>query len=224
MVAVIIVAAGGSRRMGFDKLTALLAGRPVLARAIEAFENAKSIDLVLLVVSEQRVAEFEQWKTRYGYQKLAAVVAGGSERHLSVANGLARLPADCRWVAVHDGARPLVSPGVIDRCVAAAREHGAVACARPLVETIKRTDADGVVRESVSRDNLWAMETPQVFSRALLQQAYKEVLEDGAVVTDEVSALQWIGMDVRVMANDRPNPKITFSGDLVLAEAALGKS
>lgn len=207
--------------MGFDKLTAPLAGRPVLARAIEAFENARSIDLVLLVVSGERVDEFSGWKTRYGYRKLGVVLAGGAERHLSVANGLARLPPDCAWVAVHDGARPLVTPAAIDRCVAAAREHGAVACARPLVETIKRTDADGIVRESVSREHLWAMETPQVFNRALLQQAYKEVIEDGALVTDEVSALQWIGMDVRVVPNDRPNPKITFPADLALAEVLL---
>lgn len=221
MVTAIIVAAGGSRRLGFDKLTAELGGRPVLARAIEAFENARSIDTIILVTAASRVDEFSAWKTRYGHRKLAAVVAGGSERHLSVAAGLAKLQNDCQLVAVHDGGRPLVTPGVIDRCVAAALEHGAAACARPMVETIKRADPEGWVSEAVSREHLWIMETPQVFERGLLQRAYNYVLAEDLTVTDEVSAAEAVGARVRIVANDRPNPKITFAADLPLAESLL---
>ena len=221
MLTAIIVAAGRSRRLGFDKLTAPLDGRPVLAHALEAFENCRSVDAILLVTAAERVDEFSVWKTRYGCTKLAAVVAGGAERHLSVAAGLERLPAACRWVAVHDGARPLVTPAVIDRCMAAAREHRAVACARPLAETVKRTDADGWVAEAVSRERLWVMETPQVFERELLRRAYDYVLAEDLAVTDEVSAIEAIGARVRVVLNDQPNPKITFAADLLLAESLL---
>jgi 2-C-methyl-D-erythritol 4-phosphate cytidylyltransferase len=124
-------------------------------------------------------------------------------------------------IAVHDGARPLITPEQITHSISAARAKQAVACARPMTETIKRVDADGCITESLDRTGVWVMETPQVFSKALLTQAYEAVIRDGALVTDEVSAVQHIGVSVFVVENRAPNPKITFPADLALAERFL---
>jgi len=217
----IIVAAGSSRRLGFDKLKALIDGRAVLERTMEAFDNCSAIGGIVIVTSAEKVEELDQWRVTKGYRKLLRAVEGGAERHLSVANGLAALPAGFELVAVHDGARPLVTPQRISDCVEAAAKHGAASLAHRISETLKRADAQGIVRDSVDRENLWAMETPQVAQRDLLENAYRYVLAEGLLVTDEVSALAATGTDVHLVENPQPNPKITFPADLPLAEALL---
>jgi 2-C-methyl-D-erythritol 4-phosphate cytidylyltransferase len=134
---------------------------------------------------------------------------------------MAALGPETQWVAVHDGARPLVSPEDIERCLAAAVECGACSLARRATETMKRADARDFCREPVDRENLWCMETPQVFSMELLDEAYRTVSQRGLVVTDEVSAVREIGAAVKFIESSRPNPKITTPADLALAEALL---
>jgi 2-C-methyl-D-erythritol 4-phosphate cytidylyltransferase len=124
-------------------------------------------------------------------------------------------------VAVHDGARPMIRPEQIAHCVEVARALGAAVCARPMTETIKRVDQSGTVIEAVDREGVWVMETPQVFERALIERAYADVLDKGLLVTDEVSAVQRLGVKVQVVDNAWANPKITFPGDLELAECLL---
>lgn len=209
--------------MGFDKLAVELAGIPVLVRSVMAFEACDAIDRIVIVTTPERFAWLEEQKAARGWKKLEAVVEGAAERHLSVSRGLDALPADTRIVAVHDGARPLVAPGSIDRCVAAAEKCRAAALAHRVADTLKRATGEGEVTESVSRDHLWAMETPQVFDLELLRRAYRQVLDSGELVTDEVSAVQAIGEPVRLVENDSPNPKITFPADIVLAEAMVGR-
>jgi 2-C-methyl-D-erythritol 4-phosphate cytidylyltransferase len=148
-------------------------------------------------------------------------VDGGRDRQDSVAAGLAALSASARYVAVHDGARPLVSPEDIDRCVAAAADHRAAALARRVTETLKRSDPAGFSTEAVSREDLWFMETPQVFEILLLREAYQSVGSRGLAVTDEVSALESIGVRVKFVESGHPNLKITTPADLALAEALL---
>src|SRR6478609_12083115 len=146
--AAILVAAGSSRRMGFDKLAAELGGVPVLRRTLEAFLAADSITEVVIVCPEERWELLDCEK----FSKPVIRVDGGKDRQDSVAAGLARVSAD--YVAVHDGARPLISPADIDRCVAAAAEHRAVALARRVTETLKRSDGKDFSAEAVSRDLL----------------------------------------------------------------------
>lgn len=215
--AAIIVAAGSSRRMGMDKLAWPLAGVPVLRRTLEAFLKAPSIHSVVIVCPEER------WKLLDGmdFTKPVLRTDGGAERQESVMNGLAALGPDVRFVAVHDGARPLVSPTDIDACVAAAVIHRASALARRATETMKRSDAEGFCVESVSRENLWSMETPQVFESALLREAYHHVATRGLAVTDEVSAVQQTGAEVKFIESMHPNLKITTPADLALAEALM---
>jgi len=213
----IIVAAGSSRRMGFDKLAAPLDGTPVLARTVSKFSLAEAISRIVVVCPEDR------WRL-LGDPPPDSVsrVDGGTERQHSVAAGLAALPAGTRWVAIHDGARPLVTPEEIDRCVAEARKHRAASLARRVTETLKRSDAGAFSAEAVSRDDLWFMETPQVFEVDLLKEAYAEVASRGLVVTDEVSALEAIGIKTKfVESTGIPNLKITTPADLALAKALL---
>ena len=211
----ILVAAGSSRRMGFDKLAALLGGVPVLRRTLDAFLAADLIAEVVIVCPEER---WELLGIR-SFSKPVTRVDGGAERQDSVAAGLAVVSSN--YVAVHDGARPLVSPADIDRCVAAAGEHRAAALARRVTETLQRADRRDFSAEAVSRERLWFMETPQVFEIPLLVKAYEAVADWGIAVTDEVSALEAIGQRVKFVESLHPNIKITTPADLALAEAFL---
>ena len=200
--------------MGFDKLAAGLGGMPVLRRTLEALLAAESIAEIVVVCPPER------WELLGGnFTKPVRRVDGGVERQDSVAAGLAAISTS--HVAVHDGARPLISPGDIDRCVAAAHEHRAAALARRATETLKRSDAAGFSAEAVSRERLWFMETPQVFKTALLAEAYAAVAAQGLAVTDEVSAMEILGVRVKLVESTGWNLKITTPADLALAEAIL---
>jgi 2-C-methyl-D-erythritol 4-phosphate cytidylyltransferase len=220
-VCAILVAAGSSRRMGFDKLLATLLGVPVLLRSILAFQNCPSIDEIIIVASEDIQREIRAWQSERDLSKVAHLLGGGAERHLSVSAGLKSVSPNCGIVAVHDGARPLISESQITRCVEQAKLHRAVTCARAVTETLKRCDANGCITDSVDRNHVWVMETPQVFELGVLMSAYEKVNAENSLVTDEVSAVQAIGVPVRVVTNELPNPKITFPEDLVLAEQLL---
>jgi 2-C-methyl-D-erythritol 4-phosphate cytidylyltransferase len=219
MTAALIVAAGSSTRMGFDKLLAPLAGAPVILHTLRAFENCPDISGIWVVSGGGREPTLRELTS--GLTKLRGFVPGGAERHLSVWNGLQALPPECTLVAVHDGARPLITPAQISSCTACAAEHGAAASARRITETVKRAAADGIVIGSVDREGLWIMETPQVFQLPLLRSAYQAVIRRGALVTDEVSAVQDSGHAVHLVENHSSNPKITLPGDLETAAALL---
>ena len=202
--------------MGFDKLSAELGGVPVLRKTLEAFLAAESIAEIVVVCPEER------WELLGGnFSKPVKRVDGGENRQDSVAAGLAALALGSALVAVHDGARPLVSPEDIDRCVRAASENRAAALARRVTETLKRSDAVDFSKEGVSREHLWFMETPQVFEIPLLMDAYAEVAARGLAITDEVSALEAIGVGVKLVESTHPNLKITTPADLALAAALL---
>ena len=221
MTSAIIVAAGSGTRMGFDKLLASLGGAPVILHTLRAFQTCPEVDEIVVVASPDRQEVIQRLADDAGLTKLRAFVPGGAERHLSVWAGIQAVAAECDYVAVHDGARPLIHPSQISRCLAKARETGAAASARPVSETLKRADAAGRVCGSVDRAGLWIMETPQVFARPLLVQAYEAVLREGVLVTDEVSALERLGHPVWLVDNPTPNPKITWPPDLAVAERLL---
>ncbi len=213
----VIVAAGRSRRMGFDKLAAPLDGVPVLRRSVERLMEVPEIGRVVAVCDAERFDTLLSGT----FAKPLDRVDGGRERQDSVFAGLEVLGADDDLVAVHDGARPLVHPADVSAVIAVAAEHGAATLARAVADTLKRADDDGCISESVDREALWAMETPQVFGTQRLLAAYEAIRRDGRRVTDEVSALQAAGDPVRIVASTRPNPKITVPADLELAGALL---
>ncbi len=206
--AAVIVASGSSRRMGFDKLAAEWKNKPILWHSVHAFSSLEEIAQVIVVTPPERF----DWLSDLG-QKVTRV-DGGVERSDSVAAGLAALHDEITHVAIHDGARPLVSPEAIKATFAAARKSGAASLARRVTETLKRATPDGITTDSVSRDDLWIMETPQIFAKDLIQQAYQNVQQGDAQITDEVSALQLLGQGTTLVENSSPNPKITVQADL----------
>ena len=216
MLTAIIVAAGSSKRAGFDKLLAKIAGRPVIQHTLAAFEKASCVSDVLVVSRETVTMRHLIVKTTL--RKISKVVRGGVRRQDSVQAGLNALDDKVEFVAVHDAARPLITSREIERVFAAARKHGAAALATPITDTLKLADANHVVSGSIDRQDVFAMQTPQIFRRELLSNAYEQVKRDSVTVTDEVSAIEHAGERIvippllkeRLMAT-RATP-ITFMG------------
>ena len=215
--AALVVAAGSSSRMGFDKMTAPLQGRPVVEWSLRAFQQCSEITRGVLVCAPDRIAEFQ--KLAAFYPKFQHIVAGGSERSASVLNGLSALaPFAPGYVAVHDAARPLVTPALITHILAAARSHQAASAAQRVSDTLPRGDAQGVLLETVPREGMFAMQTPQAAGFDILLAALQA---HQAGSTDEVSALIAHGIHPVAILNDQPNFKITYPQDLALAGALL---
>jgi 2-C-methyl-D-erythritol 4-phosphate cytidylyltransferase len=223
MLSAIIVAAGTGQRMGFDKLFALLGDKPVISHTLDAFERTDCIDEIILVGRAEQLTKLQKLVADAGLKKVRHVISGGTHRQDSVRAGLDRLGPETDYVAVHDAARPLVLSQQIERTYEFARQHGAAALAAPITDTIKRADADSFVTGAVDRVGLYAMQTPQIFSRKLLIEAYDAIAANKLSITDEVSAVEHLGEKVFLMANDEFNPKITYPRDLWLAQSALNR-
>jgi 2-C-methyl-D-erythritol 4-phosphate cytidylyltransferase len=221
MLSAIIVAGGSSQRMGFDKLFASIAGGPVITHAIRAFERAASISEIVVVAREQWHDEIRKIASSAGFKKIRAIVPGGERRQDSVRAGLGRIDRDAKYVAVHDAARPLITPEQIQRAFEQCRVHAAAALAQPVNDTLKRADADLLVVDSVDRHQLYAMQTPQIFERKLIEDAYDDLYAKNDSVTDEVSAVERLGHKIVLVLNDDFNFKITYPHDLPIAEFIL---
>ncbi len=223
MLTAIIVAGGSSQRMGFDKLLAPLGRRLVVAHSIAAFEQTESVTGIILVARAEHLADYEKVVEAGAFAKVSAVIAGGARRQDSVRRGLERLDPTTEFVAVHDAARPLVRQKLIERIFALARRVGGAASAAPVIDTLKRADNEHFVSGGVERANLFAVQTPQIFRRDLLEKAFAALTESAVEVTDEISAVERIGGRVILLPNDEPNFKITYPADLPLAEFILSQ-
>jgi len=223
LVSAVIVAAGSSRRMGFDKLMAPVAGCPLVAHTLAAFMRSGAVSEIILVVPPGRENEFSAL-FEGAWPKPLRVVAGGQERHLSVWNGLLAVTPGAAFIAVHDAARPVVSGDLIDRCLAAARIYGAAAAAEPMGDTLQRADGEGFIAEPVDRTGLWRLQTPQIFSAPLLVAAYCRLIESGESATDETTVIAREGGKVFLLENREMNPKATYPRDLALIEFLLGEA
>jgi 2-C-methyl-D-erythritol 4-phosphate cytidylyltransferase len=221
MLTAIIVAAGDSRRMGFDKLFAEIAGRPVIAHTIRPFERAGCVGEVIVVAREDRLDEIKTIVRDENFKKVRSIVAGGKHRQDSVRAGLDHLDAAARFVAVHDAARPLITGEQIELVFEQCRIHAAASLAEPVSDTLKYADAEFLVTGSVDRHQLYAMQTPQIFERQLIEDAYRAVYAENASVTDEVSAIERLGREVILVPTEDLNFKITYPRDLALAEFVL---
>ena len=221
MLTAIIVAAGHSRRMGFDKLFAMLDGKAVVAQTIAVFERTGCVDDIILIGRKDRLRELKEIVHTHDFIKIGHIIGGGDERQDSVRAGLDLLKAETKYVAVQDAARPLSTPELIERVFANAQAHGGAASAAPIIDTVKRVDPDCVVSESMDREGLYAVQTPQIFRCELLVKAYQSLFEEKVSISDEVSAVQRIGGKVMLVPNEDPNFKITYPTDLPLAEFIL---
>jgi len=199
------------------------AGRPILAHTLSRFEQHPRIDSIV-VVSPAEEVEFcrNEVVERYGFAKVAALVAGGAERQDSVRNGLEALPAadDTGLVLIHDGVRPLLDVGTIERTLAAAAEYGACLAGVPAKDTVKEV-VDGRVVGTPDRSRLWLAQTPQAFRLGLIREAHRRAHAEGFRATDDAALAEWSGQEVRMVLGDYRNIKITTPEDLAVAEALL---
>ena len=215
----VIVAAGNASRMGgIDKVMAQLKGEPMIARTVRTFQNCDCISEIVIVTRPDLILPITALTREM--PKVRAVVSGGSSRQESVNLGLGALSKEVKMAAIHDGARPLISMEVIDRTVRAAHTHNAAAPAIPVKDTIKVVEGRVVVN-TPDRATLFAVQTPQVFDFDLLRGALKHAEETGAQVTDDCSAVELLGMKVKIVEGDERNLKVTTPMDLKIAEMLL---
>ena len=215
----VIVAAGNATRMGgIDKVTAPLKGEPLIVHTVRAFQNCDAIREIVIVTRQELLPQMMGLCA--GFDKVTAVVAGGKDRPESVENGLAALSKKVKLVAVQDGARPLITWQVIDRTVRAAHTYGAAAPAVPVKDTIKIVKG-GIVKETPDRSTLQAVQTPQVFDLDLLRGALKKAKQDQVTITDDCSAVEYLGMSVKIVEGDERNIKVTTPMDLKIAELLM---
>jgi 2-C-methyl-D-erythritol 4-phosphate cytidylyltransferase len=222
----ILLAAGSSRRLGFDKILTPLAGKPVVLYALEALFHSPSVAEILLVTRADLVDKMEKLcrDGGMGDGKPVRVLAGGAERQDSVWAGLSAVSPASGLVLIHDAARPLLNEALIERSVAQALEKGSAICAQRASDTIKEASADGEVAGTLDRSRLWQMQTPQVFRKELIVPAYGEVIRRGLPITDDASALEAAGAKVWLMESDGPNLKITRQADWEMLESLLSWS
>lgn len=221
--AAVIVAAGASRRMrGRDKLWTPLAGRITLGRTVDVFEASPLVETIVLVTSAERYTDTQALCKHEHWRKIASVVIGGPRRQDSVRIGLTtltRITPLCHWVMIHDGARPLVTPSILEAGLQAVQAQQAVTAAVPVKETIKLVH-QGQISATLDRSQLWMIQTPQIFSFPLILQAHhtSPAQED---VTDDAILLQRLGHRVSIFPGSYNNIKITTPDDLLLAEELL---
>ncbi len=215
----VIVAAGSASRMGgIDKVMAPLEGEPMVKRTVRQFQECDAIREIVIVTRPDLILPITDLAR--DMDKVKAVVAGGSSRQESVQLGLNALSEQVKLVAVHDGARPLITWQVIDRAVRAANSYGAAAPAIPVKDTVKVVRG-GVVQETPDRSTLYAVQTPQVFDLDLLRGALKKAEQDKVEVTDDCSAVEYLGMSIKIVEGDERNLKVTTPMDLAVAKMLL---
>ena len=214
---VVVVAAGSSTRMGFDKVLADVGGLPAIVWCLRRFEEAPSVNEVVVVTRTDLVPEVARLCQDHGLTKVVKVVRGGEDRTQSARLGTLECSPKAKLIAIHDGARPFVTVRVIEDAVAQAARSGAAAPAVPVKDTIKEV-RDGLVERTLDRSALYAVQTPQVFDGDLIRAALQKALDDAARLTDDCAAVERLGMKVVLTRGDERNIKLTTPADLLIGE------
>ena len=215
---VVVVAAGSSTRMGgTDKIFAPINGIPLIVHTLRRLAASEAVERMILVVARDAVSMAEALLEQYGVAKVEGVCAGGARRQDSVYAGLQSL-GDCQWVAIHDGARPCVDGGILDRALEAVRESGAAVAAVPVTDTIKVVGDNHTITDTPPRANLWAAQTPQVFGAQLLVDAHDSATGE---FTDDAAMVEALGHPVKVFLGSYENIKVTTPGDFTMVSQIL---
>ena len=217
----VIVAAGSSQRMGSDKLMMKLGEIPVLARSLKAFQASPLVDEIVVVTRLDKLQETADLCKEYGIEKVSRVIAGGKTRTESALAGVSEVSSDAKLIAIHDGARPLVTADLILRTVYAASEHMAAAPAVPSIDTLKAVDAEGCIIGTVDRETTLRIQTPQVFRAELIKGALTKAVEKGMTLTDDCAAAEMMGVRTKTVLGDEDNIKITTPRDMLFAAEIL---
>jgi len=219
--AAVIAAAGSSGRMaGEDKLFMEIVGVPVLAYTLTAFQRCELIREIIVVSGESRIGDVSRLCEKFAIGKAVKIITGGGTRLESVLNGVFAVSRGMKLIAIHDGARPCISGDVIESTIAAAAKNNAAAPAIQISSTIKLVK-DGIVLETVDRDGLYQIQTPQVFDADLIKAALTNAMKKGADVTDDCMAAENIGARIHITGGSLSNIKITTIDDFAVAEAIL---
>lgn len=221
MVSAIVVAAGSSSRMGVDKLLLEFGGVPVVVRSIRALEQVEEIGEVVVVTREERLAQYRQLKETFALKKVTRIVAGGETRQQSVLEGVRAADPSAEYVAIHDGARPFVSPEEITRVLADAERFGAATLGVPVKDTIKVVSPDGMITATPDRSSLYLTQTPQVFRREVYLQGIEAARRSGLDFTDDCQLVEYAGHRVYMTCGSYRNIKLTTEDDLAIANAFL---
>ncbi len=220
---VVVPAAGSASRMeGVDKILTPMGGIPILARTLQTLNGCSLVEEIVVVTRSDLIVPVADLCAHYGITKVTKVIVGGAERIHSVTLGVNEISREMNLIAIHDGARPFPSQLLLETVIRKAALAGAAAPAIPVVDTIKRGE-NGVVHETVDRSQLWAIQTPQVFEAGLIQAALKKAEEDCAILTDDCSAVERLGMQVSITQGEATNIKITTPFDLTLGEVIAGQ-
>lgn len=214
---VVVVAAGASTRMGFDKVLADVGGLPVIVRCLKSFEEAPSVSEVVVVTRTDLVPEVARLCQDFGLSKVVKVIRGGEDRTQSARLGTLECASKAKLIAIHDGARPFVTVQVIEDAVAQAAVNGAAAPAVLVKDTIKAAH-NGLVERTLDRSELYAIQTPQVFDGDLIRAALQKAVDDGVSLTDDCAAVERLGMKVVLTPGDERNIKLTTPTDLLIGE------
>lgn len=222
ITSVVVVAAGKATRMGeLNKILLALGDMPVIGHSLLALENSGSVDEVVVVARGDDILAIGSLCKAMGFTKVSKIVRGGEDRISSTLIGLGEISPQAAIAGVHDGARPCVTPELIDRVMNAAAVYGAAAPGEPVTDTIKELSDDGFVSHTLNREKIVAIQTPQAFEATLIRGALTKAMREGWRITDDCSAVERLGMRVRVVPGERANIKITVPEDLILAEAIL---
>lgn len=209
----ILLAAGSSRRLGFDKILTPLAGRPAFRHAFDILASCEEIGEIIIVTRQDLVENFQQQLETHTTDNSVKVVQGGKERQDSVYAGLQAADESFRMVLIHDAARPLITSGLVNEVLQVARKTGAAICGRPCADTLKRTQDQQTILDTPNRSEFWQVETPQIFEREGILNAYREVIESGTAITDDASAFEHVGGNVSLVESKMMNLKITKQSD-----------
>jgi len=217
----VIAAAGISKRCrGEDKLFYHINGKPVLAHTIDAFQNCELINDIIIVAREERYECIGELCLQYGFNKVSKIIKGGLTRPESIINGIYAASGKARLIAVHDGARPCIEPEIIVRTIIKASKYHAAAPAVAITSTTKKAE-DGVILETVDRNTLYEIQTPQIFRTEIIKGALTNVMRKEIDITDDCMAVELLGVPVHITEGSRRNIKITEAEDLLIAEALL---
>lgn len=217
----VIVAAGSSQRMGSDKILAPLDGKPVLVRTLSAFQNSALVDEIVIVTRSESIEKIADLCKENGFDKVSKVILGGNTRTESALAGVSEVKPEASLIAIHDGARPLLSLELIERTVYAAREFYAAVPAIKCTDTMKLVDGKGIITGTADRESLVRIQTPQVFSAEIIKGALTHAVTKELALTDDCSAVELMGVKTHVVEGEESNIKLTTPWDMILAEAIL---
>ena len=217
----VIVAAGSSKRMGYDKLDASLAGITVLERTLRAFDSSAYVDEIVIVTRMKKVPEVADLCAARGFSKVTKIIAGGKTRMESSLIGVSSVRTSAKLIAIHDAARPLVTEALIGRCVREAAEHMAAVPVIASTDTLKALDDSARITGTVDRERVYRVQTPQVFESVLIKGALSSAVDSRSQLSDDSSAVERTGFHVYTVAGEEENIKVTTPRDMLIAEAIL---